>query len=82
MKDQSKIVTLNNGLTTKQVEAARATLAKVNQTKVCEKAGVKVATINNVLRDTSDRVADLKKVLVIANREIQKKQRTLKSLPV
>jgi hypothetical protein len=80
--NKPKPVRLNNGLTGEQVESARAVLAKVNISEVCRTVNVKRSILENVLRDESPRIDELKKVLVEANRVIKKREHVLKSLPL
>jgi predicted transcriptional regulator len=78
-KKQAK---LNNGLTPEQVTKAREVLAKVNVTRVCEKANIERSVLENVLRGTSKKVEVLKKVLTVAKRQVKQRERTLKALPL
>jgi hypothetical protein len=78
----SKPGRLNNGLTTEQVEKAKALLAKVNVSQVCRTTQVKRSTLENVLRDESPRVGELKKVLEEAKRIVNKKEKTIRALPL
>lgn len=77
-----KDLPLKNGLTPLQVSKAREILAEVNVSQICLKEGVKLSTIHNVLRDQSPQVSELSKVLKAAKKQIKKKQRTLKALPL
>ena len=71
-----------NGLSSDQVNAARAILKQVNVARICEAQSIKVSTIYNVLRDESPRVDLLNEVLKVANREIKKKKKIIEALPV
>lgn len=84
LKNQSKKgpLTLKNGLTENQVTAAKDILRRVNISQCAKIAGVKITTINNVLRDASPHVDDLRKLLVQANKQIQKQQKAIKALPL
>lgn len=80
--NERKVSIQKNGLSSEQVNNARAILKQVNVARICEAQKVKVSTIYNVLRDESPRVEDLKKVLTEANKQIRKKQQVLNALPV
>lgn len=81
-KGTTKERVFNNGLTPSKVEGAKALLAQVNVADVCRAVNVKRSVIENVLRDESPRLEDLKKVLIEARKRVRKKERTLKALPV
>lgn len=82
MNVPKKPAKLNNGLTPEQVTKAREALAKVNVTKICNKAKVERSALENVLRGTSKKVEVLKKVLIVAKKEIKQQEKTLKALPL
>lgn len=82
MKNTKTGATLKNGLTKEQVNKAYGLFSKVNLSECCRKAGVNLSTVYNVLRDESPKVDDLKKVIVEANRELKRKERTVNSLPL
>jgi len=71
-----------NGLSSDQVNNARAILKQVNVARICEDKGVKVSTIYNVLRDESPRVEDLAIVITEAKKEMAKKAKARKVIPV
>ncbi len=82
MQKQYQKKCLKNGLTEDQINKARAILKQVNVSAICKEKNVRVSTIYNVLRDESPKVDDLKKVLIVANRQVKKKQDTLEALPL
>lgn len=77
-----KPIPYSNGLTAQQVKTIRDVLSKVNVSAICRKTGTDRHTIENVLNGKSPQVADLKKILSEAKKQIKKKEKVLNSLPL
>ena len=73
---------LKNGLTTTQVEKAKALFKQVSLKQMCDNTGVKYTIITNVLRGESPHIEKLHKVLAETQIEIKRKAKLLKSLPL